>query len=123
MATPTLSLATMGSTKKKQSNKNVQNEVKTKDSILSSTPKLVLNDKKLRKFWGEEVSDDSIYSIYLKKITYSFNCDEMNSKIKTDEKLESNFVTRCDQTDDCKQKKNQRKTTWFDEEQVFLTHY
>jgi len=120
MATPTLSLATMGSSRKKHPNKSVQNDDKSKGSIeKSSSPKLVLSnsDKKLRKFWGQEVNEDSIYSIYLKKITYSFNCDDIITKLKFDE--DSELVTRCDQTDSSNHKKSPRRTTtWYDNEQV-----
>lgn len=63
----------------------------------------------------EEVNADSIYAIYLKKITYSFN----NSLNK--QSINSNFVTRCDQID-YKTKETtvngKSNSKWYDDQQV-----
>lgn len=61
----------------------------------------------------EEVNDDSIYCIYLKKITYTFN-NSLNKQANN-----SNYVTRCDQVD-CSGRGEQPKSNskWYDDQQV-----
>ena len=115
MATPTISLATMGSSRKKSSNKSPKKDDKN-DINSDQKPALSYSDKKLRKFWGEEQNEDSIYSIYLKKITYSIKYEDIGS-LRLDDTEEC--VTRCDQTDSTSNKKTpKRTTTWYDDQQV-----
>ncbi|XP_054157717.1 ras guanine nucleotide exchange factor A-like [Oppia nitens] len=124
MATPTISLATMGSSRKKAS-KSVDN--KTGDKTSGESRNLMNNEKKLRKFWGEESNEDSIYSIYLKKITYSgvYN-DIYRLNLNNSDNNSSDCVTRSDQTDSStssgnnnnnNKKQPKRTTTWFDDQQ------
>lgn len=115
MATPTISLATMGSSRKKSSNKSVKNQDSTSNSSELKSG-LCGSDKKLRKFWGEEHFDDAIYSVYLKKINYSINYDDINS-LRCEDNSEL-CVTRCDQTDAVVDKQSKRTTTWYDQQQV-----
>ncbi|CAG2102010.1 unnamed protein product [Medioppia subpectinata] len=115
MATPTISLATMGSSRKKTS----KSEAKAANSSGDhKKPNALNSDKKLRKFWGEEHNADSIYSIYLKKITYSVVCEDIYG-LKLSDKTAEECVTRCDQTDSSPKSKKtpKRTTTWFDDQQ------
>lgn len=99
MATPTISLATIGSAKKqasKLSGKKDDDGVNSSQQECSTTNKVQTtkrsnNDTKLRKFWGEEAKEDSIYSIYLKKITYSCN---NNSSLINNSQKSNNRVTK-----------------------------
>ncbi len=70
-------------------------------------------DSRGRRHIIEEVNDDSIYCIYLKKITYTFN-NSLNKQANS-----SNYVTRCDQVD-CSGRGEQPKSNskWYDDQQV-----
>ena len=119
MATPTLSLA-MGS-KRRQSptRSSTKDELKVKNLVIKSSAP-VNDNKNVRKFWGEEANEDSIYSIYMKKITYSFNYD---NALRNDHKLDDQsmssgvYKSRDDVDSDFKVKDNNRKTTWYDVDQ------
>lgn len=76
-----------------------------------STAKATPPDSRARRQVTEEVNEDSIYSIYLKKITYTFN-NSLNKQANS-----SNYVTRCDQVDDSGtgEKSNSK---WYDDQQV-----
>jgi len=74
------------------SNNNVNNNNENVNSRLessksSSSPEEV---SPVRKHIIEEINDDSVYSIQLKKITYSMNSHRAPAN--------SNLVTKCDQT-------------------------
>ena len=70
-------------------------------------------DSRARRHVTEEVNEDSIYCIYLKKITYTFN-NSLNKQANS-----SNYVTRCDQVD-CSRGSGGEKTNskWYDDQQV-----
>lgn len=75
------------------------------------------NDSRYRKHVTEEINDDSIYNVYLKKITYTFN--------NTLRVNNSNFVTRCDQVDyrpkETSKDLPRNNSKWYDDQQVGLT--
>lgn len=75
-------------------------------------------DSRGRRHVIEEVNDDSIYCIYLKKITYTFN-NSLNKQANN-----SNYVTRCDQVD-CSGRGEQPKSNskWYDDQQVGYHHF
>jgi len=70
-----------------------------------------LSDSRARRHVTEEVNEDSIYCICLKKITYTFN-NSLNKQANS-----SNFVTRCDQVDSCRTTEKSN-TKWYDDQQV-----
>lgn len=73
-------------------------------------------DSRARRHVTEEVNEDSIYCIYLKKITYTFN-NSLNKQANS-----SNFVTRCDQVDCSKGSGEKTNSKWYDDQQVSVTH-
>ncbi|KAH9415808.1 Ral guanine nucleotide dissociation stimulator-like 1 [Dermatophagoides pteronyssinus] len=76
--------------------------VMAKSSIVSNidptnSDQISNNDhqSRLRRHMTEEMNEDSIYNVYLKKITYT-----CNNILNKQQKLQSdNFITRCDQVD------------------------
>ncbi|KAH9527875.1 Ral guanine nucleotide dissociation stimulator-like 1, variant 2 [Dermatophagoides farinae] len=86
-----------------------QKSVMAQSSIDSTNggPQIMNNDhqSRLRRHMTEEINEDSIYNVYLKKITYTFN-NVLNKqqKLKND-----NFITRCDQVDYSSSTKEQQE--------------
>ena len=132
MATPTLSLATTHvssgqlCTKSGKVNKNdlknngVNNNGKHNDSNRESNSRFdqakqtsQQSSHNDRRHVTEEVNEDSIYCICLKKITYTFN-NSLNKQANN-----SNYVTRCDQVD-CSKTLEKSNTKWYDEQQVSM---
>lgn len=68
----------------------------------------------IRRLETEEINDDSIYSIYLKKITYTFN-NSLNKQASS-----SNFVTKCDQVDQHSSESQAKDRKRFDDQQVWF---
>ena len=128
MATPTLSLAQLSSppatttTKPSPKSKSLlpDNNENVTSNIFDTTLerngksneiKPSATDSRYRRQVTEEINDDSIYSIYLKKITYTFN--------NTLKPNNSKFVTRCDQVDyRSTDKEYKSNTKWYDDQQV-----
>lgn len=132
MASPTLSMAALASqVSSKSSSKSAEKgsvrqraKASPESSKVAVTPRQsngkcdqakpaqqTANDSRGRRHVTEEVNEDSIYCICLKKITYTFN-NSLNKQANS-----SNFVTRCDQVDSCRgtEKSN---TKWYDDQQV-----
>ena len=108
----------MGSSRKKASNKTPKKDGNTDNSCDQKSGQSN-SDKKVKKLWGEELNDDSIYTIFLKKITYSVHYQQMDS-LKLDDNNDNiqDCITRCDQTDNSLLKNPKRTTTWYDDQQV-----
>ena len=69
-------------------------------------------DSRARRHVTEEVNEDSIYCICLKKITYTFN-NSLNKQANS-----SNYVTRCDQVDCSRGSGEKTNSKWYDDQQV-----
>lgn len=131
MATPTLSLATLANNVSPMTNKNgieigdkkqrsqqqqqqqnvsKGNQPKPATTIGQSAP-TNSTDSPTRRHVTEEVNDDSIYCICLKKITYTFN-NSLNKQATN-----SNYVTRCDQIDSHRPS-DKTNSKWYDDQQV-----
>ena len=85
-----------------------QKSVMAQSSIDSTNGTQIMNNdhqSRLRRHMTEEINEDSIYNVYLKKITYTFN-NVLNKqqKLKND-----NFITRCDQVDYSSSTKEQQE--------------
>lgn len=130
MATPTLSLATLANNVSPMTNKNgieigdkkqrsqqqqqqqnvsKGNQPKPATTIGQSAP-TNSTDSPTRRHVTEEVNDDSIYCICLKKITYTFN-NSLNKQATN-----SNYVTRCDQIDSHRPS-DKTNSKWYDDQQ------
>lgn len=100
--------STLSTTSSSSTNSSLNNGINNNNN--STMP-----ESRLRRHIIEEINDDSIYTIYLKKITYTFN------NVLNKQSPKCNFVTRCDQVDYCS-KDNNKNTNNNDDQQVIINY-